>query len=68
MVANAVNRVPILDLPSSDLNHVTWIAISNYNSLQVNFQRRLSRGIQFGLVDTYAKTLTDITGVGTSAA
>jgi hypothetical protein len=47
---------------------VTWIAISNYNSLQVNFQRRLSRGIQFGLVDTYAKTLTDITGIGTSAA
>ena len=42
------------------------ISISNYNSLQVNLQRRLYKRIHFGLTHTYGKTLTDITGVGTS--
>jgi hypothetical protein len=63
--ANAVNRVPILGIAPSGLNQATWIGISNYNSLQVNLQRRLARGIQFGVAYTYGKTLTDITGVGT---
>jgi Carboxypeptidase regulatory-like domain len=64
-VANAVNRVPILGIAPSGLNQATWIGISNYNALQVNVQRRLARGIQFGAAYTYGKTLTDITGVGT---
>jgi carboxypeptidase family protein len=64
-VANAVNRVPVLGIAPSGLNQANWIGISNYNSLQLNLQRRLSRGIQFGIAYTYGKTLTDVTGVGT---
>jgi hypothetical protein len=63
--ANALNRVPILGIAPSGLNQANWIGISNYNSLQVNVQRRLTRGIQFGVAYTYGKTLTDVTGVGT---
>ncbi len=64
-VANAVNRVPVLGIAPSGLNQANWIGISNYNSLQLNLQRRLSRGLQFGVAYTYGKTLTDVTGVGT---
>jgi hypothetical protein len=64
-VANAVNRVPVLGIAPSGLNQAEWIGISNYNSLQLNLQRRLSKGIQFGIAYTYGKTLTDVTGVGT---
>ena len=64
-VANAVNRVPVLGIAPSGLNQAEWIGISNYNGLQVNVQRRLSRGLQFGVAYTYSKTLTDVTGVGT---
>jgi hypothetical protein len=63
--ANAVDRVPIAGIAPSGLNQATWIGISNYNSLQVNVERRLTRGLQFGAAYTYGKTLTDVTGVGT---
>ena len=64
-VANAVDRVPILGIAPSGLNQARWTGMSNYNSLQVNVQRKLARGIQFGAAYTYGKTLTDVTGVGT---
>jgi hypothetical protein len=64
-VANAVNRVPVLGISPSGLNQATWAGISNYHALQVNVQRKLTRGIQFGAAYTYGKTLTDVTGVGT---
>jgi Carboxypeptidase regulatory-like domain len=64
-VANAVDRVPILGIAPSGLNQAEWIGYSNYNSLQVNLQKKLSRGLQFGLAYTFSKTLTDVTGVGT---
>ena len=64
-VANAVDRVPVLGIAPSGLNQARWVGISNYNSLQVNVQRRLNRGMQFGAAYTYGKTLTDVTGVGT---
>jgi hypothetical protein len=63
-VANAVDRVPILGIAPSGLNQARWTGMSNYNSLQVNVQRRLIHGIQFGAAYTYGKTLTDVTGVG----
>ena len=64
-VANAVDRVPVLGISPSGLNQATWAGISNYNALQINVQRRLTHGIQFGAAYTYGKTLTDVTGVGT---
>jgi Carboxypeptidase regulatory-like domain/TonB dependent receptor len=64
-VANAVNRVPVLGISPSGLNQANWSGISNYNALQVNVQRKLNHGIQFGAAYTYGKTLTDVTGVGT---
>ncbi|MGB9465743.1 MAG: carboxypeptidase regulatory-like domain-containing protein [Candidatus Acidiferrum sp.] len=64
-VANAVDRVPILGIAPSGLNQAQWIGISNYNSLQASIQKKLSRGLQFGLAYTYSKVLTDVTGVGT---
>ena len=64
-VANAVDRVPVLGISPSGLNQATWAGISNYNALQVNVQRKLTHGIQFGAAYTYGKTLTDVTGVGT---
>jgi hypothetical protein len=64
-VANAVDRVPVLGISPSGLNQANWIGISNYNALQVNVQRKLTKGIQFGAAYTYGKTLTDVTGVGT---
>jgi len=63
--ANAVNRVPVLGIAPAGLNQANWIGISNYNALQVNVQRRLHDGIQFGVAYTYSKVLTDVTGVGT---
>jgi hypothetical protein len=63
-VANAVDRVPILGIAPSGLNQARWTGVSNYNSLQLNVQRRLIHGIQFGAAYTYGKTLTDVTGVG----
>jgi len=64
-VANAVGRVPVLGISPSGLNQANWLGISNYNALQVNVQRKLTHGLQFGAAYTYGKTLTDVTGVGT---
>lgn len=41
------------------------IAISNYNSLQVQLQRRMSYGLKYGISYTFAKDLTNATGNGT---
>ena len=64
-IANAAQRVPIAGIAPAGLNQANWIGISNYNALQTSVQRRLSRGIQFGVAYTYSKALTDVTGVGT---
>ncbi len=47
------------------ITQASEIAISNYNALQVSLQRRLSRGLQFGVSYTYNKDLTNATGNGT---
>lgn len=40
----------------SDINLVTWSGTSNYNSLQVQVNRRYTRGFQYGLAYTYSKS------------
>ncbi len=40
-----------------DINRVTWSGTSNYNSLQVQANRRYTAGFQFGVAYTYAKSL-----------
>ena len=64
-LANLAQRVPVLGIAPSGLNQAQWTGYSNYNSMQVTLNRRLSQGLQFGLSYTYGKTLTDVTGVGT---
>src|SRR5205085_2878226 len=39
-----------------DINLTTWSATSNYNGLQVQVNRRYTRGFQFGVAYTYSKT------------
>ena len=39
-----------------DINVVTWGGTSNYNSLQVQVNRRYTRGFQAGLAYTYSKS------------
>ena len=39
-----------------DINTVTWAGTSNYNSLQVQANRRYTRGFQAGLAYTYSKS------------
>jgi Carboxypeptidase regulatory-like domain/TonB-dependent Receptor Plug Domain len=39
-----------------DINEVMWSGTSNYNSLQVQVNRRYTRGFQFGVAYTYSKT------------
>src|SRR5207237_2111520 len=39
-----------------DINRVTWSGTSNYNSLQVQMNRRYTRGLQYGLAYTYSKS------------
>jgi len=39
-----------------DINVVTWAGTSNYNSLQVQANRRYTRGFQAGLAYTYSKS------------
>jgi Carboxypeptidase regulatory-like domain len=39
-----------------DINMVTWGGTSNYNSLQVQVNRRYTRGFQAGLAYTYSKS------------
>ncbi len=40
-----------------DINVTTWSGNSNYNALQVQVNRRYTRGFQFGVAYTYSKTL-----------
>jgi len=48
-----------------NLAGVSWLqseGISNYNALQMSFQRRFTKGLAFDANYTYAKALSDITG------
>jgi hypothetical protein len=40
-----------------DINMVMWSGTSNYNALQVQLNRRYTRGFQYGVAYTYSKTL-----------
>ena len=40
-----------------DINLTTWSGNSNYNSLQIQVNRRYTRGFQYGIAYTYSKTL-----------
>jgi hypothetical protein len=40
-----------------DINLTTWSGNSNYNALQVQVNRRYTRGFQYGLAYTFSKTL-----------
>jgi hypothetical protein len=40
----------------SDINLVSWSGTSNYNSLQVQVNRRYTKGFQFGVAYTYGKS------------
>jgi hypothetical protein len=40
-----------------DITQVTWDGTSNYNSLQIQVNRRYTHGFQYGLVYTYSKSL-----------
>ncbi|HTG93898.1 MAG TPA: TonB-dependent receptor [Pyrinomonadaceae bacterium] len=39
-----------------DINQVTWSGTSNYNALQVQLNRRYTRGFNYGLAYTWSKT------------
>jgi len=39
-----------------DINVVTWSGTSNYNSMQVQLNRRYTQGLQFGAAYTYSKS------------
>jgi len=39
-----------------DINMVMWSGTSNYNALQVQLNRRYTRGFQYGVAYTYSKT------------
>ncbi|HEV8485888.1 MAG TPA: carboxypeptidase regulatory-like domain-containing protein, partial [Blastocatellia bacterium] len=41
----------------ADINTVLWSGTSNYNSLQVQVNRRYTRGFQYGVAYTYSKSL-----------
>ena len=40
----------------ADINMVTWSGTSNYNSLQVQVNRRYTSGLQYGVAYTYSKS------------
>jgi Carboxypeptidase regulatory-like domain/TonB-dependent Receptor Plug Domain len=40
----------------ADINIVTWSGTSNYNSMQVQVNRRYTRGFQYGVAYTYSKS------------
>jgi Carboxypeptidase regulatory-like domain/TonB-dependent Receptor Plug Domain len=40
-----------------DINMTTWSGNSNYNALQVQVNRRYTRGFQYGIAYTYSRTL-----------
>src|SRR4029077_19953502 len=41
----------------SDINLVSWSGTSNYNSLQIQANRRYTKGFQFGVAYTYSKSM-----------
>jgi hypothetical protein len=43
----------------SSINDSEWGDTANYNSLQVTFNRRMSRGLAYGVAYTYSKALDD---------
>ncbi|HET6178791.1 MAG TPA: carboxypeptidase-like regulatory domain-containing protein [Candidatus Sulfotelmatobacter sp.] len=43
----------------SSINDSEWGNNANYNSLQVTFNRRMSRGLSYGIAYTYSKALDD---------
>src|SRR5262249_32346000 len=54
----ALNNDFLRPLPGlGDINQVTWSGTSNYNALQVQVNRRYSRGFQYGVAYTWSKTL-----------
>ena len=48
------------------IGYYTTQGVSQYNALQVTFNRRLSKGLSFTTGFTYADSQDDITGLGTS--
>lgn len=52
-------------LGMSTITQAAEIGISNYNALQVSLNKRLSRGLQYGVAYTYSKDLTNASGNGT---
>lgn len=40
----------------ADINQVTWSGTSNYNALQIQVNRRYTRGFQYGVAYTWSKT------------
>jgi hypothetical protein len=58
---NSYANAPLV--PYKGYGQITYLSFdgtSNYNSLQVSFQRRYSKGLTFGAVYTYSKTLTTL--------
>jgi len=40
-----------------DINVTTWSGVANYNALQIQVNRRYTRGFQYGVAYTYSKSL-----------
>jgi len=40
-----------------DINVTTWSGVANYNALQIQVNRRYTRGFQYGIAYTYSKSL-----------
>src|SRR5262249_14105981 len=41
----------------ADINQIEYIGTANYNALQIQLNRRYTKGFQFGIAYTYSKTL-----------
>jgi hypothetical protein len=56
---NAYTNAPLVPYKGYDqIPYLQFDGTSNYNSLQVSFQRRYSQGFTFGVAYTYSKALT----------
>jgi hypothetical protein len=56
---NSYTNAPLVPYKGyGQIPYLQWDGTSNYNSLQVSFQRRFSKGLTFGAVYTYSKALT----------
>jgi len=63
---NATNQTRPLAAVLPNLGGVNWLVsegISNYNALQMTFQRRLAQGLTANLNYTYSHALSDVTGM-----